>query len=62
MKIINLGLRYFKPFEIADFLTDDAAIVAYLELCTQDADLKVLQSAVLDVLKAISRTRREGCV
>ncbi|MEA1649855.1 hypothetical protein UAJ10_12620 [Nitrospirillum sp. BR 11164] len=46
-------LSDFKPFEESDFLTDDQMIATYLELCAQDADLKVLRLAVAEVVKVL---------
>lgn len=53
MTMSGVELSDFKPFEESDFLTNDQLIAAYLELCAQDADPKVLRLAVAEVVKAL---------
>jgi probable addiction module antidote protein len=53
------------PFDIAEYLTDDATIAAYLSAAAEDSDPNVLLAAIGDVAKArgmsgIARKSRLG--
>lgn len=41
------------PFDIAEYLTDDATIAAYLSAAAEDPDPNVLLAAIGDVAKAL---------
>lgn len=47
----------FAPFDVADYLTDEATIAEYLNAALEEGDPQVLLMAVKDVAQARSMTK-----